>query len=200
MATIGENVRRIMGDRGMTGVELAQRLGVQQPTAAKMLKATKTRPATIAKLAVILECDVNELFVGVSDDYDHWRSTRLELSTGQLVGPQDKILAGEKIVTEATPPVRVPVLNRNIARGQFNDSRAASVASHRPLESDAELVGIVLAAVPHLDKLSDVFKRITAEHFANRLGSDRTSRSRRAPKHHERSSARPRADRRKRGA
>lgn len=203
-------MRRILDERGMTQVELAAKLRVRQPTVAKMLKATKTRPASIAKIAVILKCDVNELFVGVSEDYDEWRTNQMGKSTGQSIALQDNKLADPRNLHELTHSDQT---SRNtVVKGQSLPQQrggpdagfASSADSPRifdPInETDAELSAEFTAAVSQLDAVSHLLQRLSAAWLSGEIAVHRPEQPVRDRKIASTGRSHPRHPRRKRGA
>lgn len=100
VATFGENVQRIMKDRGITQVKLADRLGLRQPSAWKWEHATGLpQTATLFKLAKALECTVPDLLLGLDVEYDQLlvklepASKRMEAEPEMIIKDLERKLA-----------------------------------------------------------------------------------------------------------
>jgi transcriptional regulator with XRE-family HTH domain len=189
VTTVGENIRRLMKARNMSGVELADKLGVRQPTAAKILKGKGTKPDTIARLAVIFECDVEEFFFGVSADYDRWRNTH----TWQDVGRQDKMLAQQELIDLKNAATKAKVTSPDPAHvvqsspdtsGGHYAARSDVPSPVESLPSDAEIVDVFVKSAVQLEKLSPLLRKISEAWATGEIRSDREQRSRSVGKAH----------------
>lgn len=78
MPSVGENVIRLRELRGWSQGNLAERLGLTQPSMWKIEKGTpnwrKVELATLFKLAAALECSIEDLVVGLDTSYDELRA------------------------------------------------------------------------------------------------------------------------------
>lgn len=77
MSSVGENVVRIRKRIGLSQKELAARLGIAQSSTWSVEKGTKDKQAvelrTLFRLAKALDCSIEDLVVGVDEDYDRLR-------------------------------------------------------------------------------------------------------------------------------
>lgn len=82
VATFGENVARIRKEKGLSQVDLADRLKVRQPSAWKIEQAKNPEVLTLLKVANALECSVEELVAGVDEEYSKRRDLPGHTSEG----------------------------------------------------------------------------------------------------------------------
>lgn len=70
---IGENIRRLRKERGLTQKELAKKCGMQY-TLIGHYEQGRAHPklATVNKIAQALRCSSNEILYGTSDSYSNW--------------------------------------------------------------------------------------------------------------------------------
>jgi len=91
VSSVGENVIRLREMRGWTQGDLAQRLGITQPSLWKIEKGTpkwhKVELGTLMKLARALEVPVDDLVSGLDVNYDSLRRDLIRQSGGQALAP-----------------------------------------------------------------------------------------------------------------
>lgn len=72
MNTIGEKVRQLIKDKGMTQEELARKADIPYTTLLKIISGSVDNPTvkTMQKLALALEVAVDDLLVGIKKEND----------------------------------------------------------------------------------------------------------------------------------
>jgi transcriptional regulator with XRE-family HTH domain len=92
VSSVGENVIRLREQRGWDQGELAERLGIKQPSMWKIEKGTpkwwKVELGTILKLAVALEVPIEDIVAGLSEPYEALRRDLLRQSPSIASAPQ----------------------------------------------------------------------------------------------------------------
>ena len=67
--TIGQNIARLRERRGLSQVELADRLGMRQPSVWKLEQAKNVKVLTLLKVAKALAASVEEMLADVDPEY-----------------------------------------------------------------------------------------------------------------------------------
>lgn len=76
--TVGQNVKRLRVDRGLTQEALARRLGLKRPAQMSLVESSQAlpKPTTILRYARALGCDPSLLMDDVETPYDRIREGR----------------------------------------------------------------------------------------------------------------------------
>jgi transcriptional regulator with XRE-family HTH domain len=85
MRTVGENIARLRAARGLSQVQLADRLGVRQPSIWRLEHSAGLPNATmLLKVAKTLSCAIEDLMVEVDADYDAMRAGLHAIDSGDI--------------------------------------------------------------------------------------------------------------------
>ena len=68
--SIGENITRLREARGWTQEEFGERMRMRQSSVSKLEQGTNHGVRTLLKVAKVMECSIEDLVVGVDEEYD----------------------------------------------------------------------------------------------------------------------------------
>ena len=90
---IGQRIKQVRRDRGMTQERLAEALSVSVGYISQIERGvTKISLETLAAVAACLACDLSELATGVAVTQEHYLDRELAQLTARMDGRQKKLL------------------------------------------------------------------------------------------------------------
>jgi len=88
VAGIGRNLKRLREARGISQTAIARAAETTEPTVNRWERNQKIDPkvSTVLRLALALDCSVEDLVVELNEDYDQWRKTHPVTGGPQIDG------------------------------------------------------------------------------------------------------------------